>query len=788
MTSPQNFKKPIALFMTASFLHTSIYHSEANAINLAPATGRKPSANAPAASDANSKMKFKDASIEDITNENFPDLIESFDYPNAEITEVIRAISKLTGKNFIVDPGVRGKITVIAPSQITVAEAWKAFLSALAINGFTVVPSGQFLKIKPAREANRDSIETYSGNYFPNSDQLITRIVKLKYISADEANKNLRSLTTKFGEMNPYQQTNSLIISDFGSNIERIMSIINELDQPGFEERLEVIPILHAKSKTISDLVQQIINKGEGGSAPGGFSPANRFRSSLQGSSSGGKGNVNESLSMVAPDERTNAIIVVGNDAGIQKIKGLIKRLDYPIDPSESGGVYVYYVKHGEAKSISQTLSGIAQEAEKSRDSDPAGGGGLGGANRFVPPTAKTQAIFGGDVKIAADENTNSLVITASKQDYGVVLSLLERLDITKDQVYVEAYIVEMTNQDNSVYDMTYYQFLNTKPGETSTGAAKAGFSSSGNLASILNPTAATPGAIMSFGGGSKFKLALPGGAGEVTIPSLLGFLNFLKTYVDINILSTPQIIAIDNEDAEIEVGEEVPIQTSTASVGVQAASIQYKNATIKLKIKPFISPDTDVLRLNVEQSVKQVKSTQTTNGTSAPSLTTRSVKTNIVMTSGQTAVLGGLIQDQVQVTETKVPFLGDIPVLGWLFKGKKTQKDKVNLMVFLTPKVIRNPKDQKELLNNKLDARIDFIRRHGTGRDPHGKLFEEMRNGATSKVGEVEEFPSKQSEMRSQSPSENQLQADPEEGSDDLDLENATLKENNDEGETKFE
>ena len=206
------------------------------------------------------QKKFSQAHPEEITNENFPDLIESFDYPNADLSEVVKAIGKLTGKNFIIDPQVRGKITIVAPSQITVAEAYKAFLSALAINGFTIVPSGKFLKIRSSRKAQRDSIDTYAGAYFPNTDQLITRIVKLKYISASEVHKQLRVLNSADGELMPYAPTNTLIITDYGSNVERVMNIINQLDVPGFEERLEVMRIRYAKSKDIADLINQIIN------------------------------------------------------------------------------------------------------------------------------------------------------------------------------------------------------------------------------------------------------------------------------------------------------------------------------------------------------------------------------------------------------------------------------------------------------------------------------------------------------------------------------------------------
>lgn len=753
MISKNSFDRHLSVTLALLMLQSPLAYAQAP-------TSQKPLA------DQNSKMKFADAGIEDITNKNFPDLIESFDYPNAEITDVIRAISKLTGKNFIVDPQVRGKITIMAPSQISVAEAWKAFLSALAINGYTVVPSGQFLKIKPARDAQRDSIETYSGAYFPSSDQFITRIVKLKYISADEVNRNLRALSSKYGEMQPYPATNSVIISDYGSNIERIMSILNELDQPGFEERLEVIPIRHAKAKNLADLISQIINKDDGkGGGAGGFSPANRFRSSTLQTGGSGKGNVNESLSMVAPDERTNAIIVVGNDAGVQKIKDLVKKLDYAIDPAENGGVFVYYVKHGEAKTISQTLSGIAQESEKARQETEGAAGGTGTANRFVPPAVQkaNNAIFGGDVKITADENTNSLIITASKQDYNVVVSLLEKLDIAKDQVFVEAYIVEMRNNGENRFNISAMTF-----DKSSNGLGRAGFVT-GSLSEIVNPSQ-DKGAILSFGQGDTVDVNI--GSAVVKVPNLLAFMKLLTTHTDSNILSTPQVIALDNEDAEIEVGREVPYATTTMNnIGVQGG-VQFKKVSIKLKIKPYISPDTDVVRLNVDQQVQDFDLRQIL-GNDAPEVNQKSVKTNIVLSSGDTAVLGGLVQDNETITETKVPFLGDIPILGWLFKGRTQTKTKSNLLIFLTPKIIRNPIDQKQLLTKKLDQRVDFIRRHGTGRDPHGKLFSEIRSSRPEKdqAGAIE--PQEEGFVRS---NRNNGAPSLENSNEELDLENAPL------------
>lgn len=289
------------------------------------------------------KEKLARANPEDITDENFPDTIDSFDFPNAEITDVIKAISELTGRNFILDSGIQGKITIVAPTKITVAEAYRAFLSALAMRGYTVVPSGAFWKIKNSRNAQTDNIETYSGAYFPNTDQMITRIVHLKHISAQQVNQSFRNLVTKDGIMYMYEPTNSIIITDYGSNIERVMKILNQLDVQGFEEKLEVIPVKYAKAKDLADLIDKIVNKGQKpntGNVGGGFSSGvPRFGGS---SSRGGQGT---SYFMVFPDDRTNALISVGNTAGIERLKKLIRQLDYRINPADAGGVYVYYVK-----------------------------------------------------------------------------------------------------------------------------------------------------------------------------------------------------------------------------------------------------------------------------------------------------------------------------------------------------------------------------------------------------------------------------------------------------------
>lgn len=690
-----------------------------------------PAAEAPEDASANTKpgalsksqqSKFAKAGLEDITNENFPETIESFDFPNVEITDVIKAIGELTGKNFIIDPGVRGKITIIAPSKITVAEAYKAFLSALAINGFTVVPSGSFLKIKSARNAQRDSIETYSGAYYPNSDQMITRIIHLKHIQAEQVNRDLRILSSKDGEMSVYTATNSLILSDYGSNIDRVMKIISQLDVPGFEDQIEVIPIKYAKAKDLADLVDKVVNKGakSTNTAPGSFSAGvPRFSRSTGTSAQQGT-----SFFMAIPEDRTNSIIAMGNRAGIIRLKKLIAQLDFRIRAGESGGVYVYYVKNGVAETIAQTLQGVTKDAAPK----PAGGGLLspiGVGAGAIQPTE----IFGGDVKITADKSTNALVITASKQDYEMVLNILNKLDIARDQVFVETIIMEMSNSDSNNWGVGYYKY--------NEGAGKAGFVSSGfDLQGLLSPLGGT-GATLGFADGKTVNVTDPITKATIAIPNLVGFINFIKSNTKANILSTPQVLALDNQTAEIEVGDSVPVSltTTTNAAGQNTFSANFQDATIKLTIKPFISPSSETVRMEVDQKISQATQVTLPKGLQDNSqpLAKRNIKTTLVIKNEDTAVLGGLMKDKETEKVSKVPLLGDLPIIGWLFKGREVTKEKVNLLVFLTPKIIRNPADQKAVVDRKLDDRLKYIKSQG-GKDPYGETVDRIGK-KTSKV-----------------------------------------------------
>ena len=678
--------------------------------------------------DEATRKKFAKAQPEDINNENFPDLIDSFDYPNADISEVVKAISKLTGKNFIVDPAAsRGKITIIAPSQITVAEAYKAFLSALAINNLTVVPSGNFLKIRQVTTAQNDSIETYT-DYFPNTDQVITRIVKLKYISAEDLASKIKYLKSRQGILEAYGPTNSLIITDFGSNIERISRILAQLDVPGYEEQLAVIRIYNAKAKEIQTLVDQIINKGESKSSRN----VPRFRRKKSSSSKSGA----ESYSLVVSDERTNSIVVMGNKAGIKRIKALVKKLDFPLNPEDAGGVYVYYVRHGTAEKIANVINGVASDSKKANDAK-SGGSGVKLPKKTTTASASTggTSLFGGEVKVTADETTNSLIITASRQDYDVMKGLLAKIDIARDQVFVKAIIMEMRAEKKNSWGISYFNFK-----EGTQGIGRVGFGGLDNLGGFLNPLSGA-GAILGFGAGKSVSIPNPAGGDNLEVKSLTGLVNFIKSNNNGNILSSPQVTVMDNEEANIAVGQTIPVGTTstTGTGGSTSESINFQEATIDLTIKPHISPDTDQVQMEIDQKIKQLSETQVAASdlvNSAVVTNDRNIKTMVSVDSGDTAVIGGLMQDTEAEKVTKVPILGDIPILGWLFKSTESSKTKLNLVMFITPKILRNSDDSADIVNNKINERIDFIQSYMNGKDPHGYNIDNLpRKASKSRV-----------------------------------------------------
>ena len=720
------------------------------------------------------QIPFSQSLPEDVSNENFPDEIESFDYPNADLLDLIKAVGKLTGLNFIIAPGITSKkITIVAPSKITVAEAYKAFLSALAINSLTLVKSGAFWKIQETKKALKDNTEIYSSGYFPNTDQLITRIIKLQYINAKEFSSSIKYLLSQDNQISHHESSNSIIVSDYGSVIERLMKIVQEMDVPGSEENVEIIPIQHAAAKDLSEILNRLLNKTSSLSS-------SRFKRTVIPSKSRKKDSGNDRISNIIPDERTNSLVISANKSGMKRVKKLIQKLDTYVDPSRTGGIYVYNVLYGTAEQVYQTLMGI---------------------NPSPTPTSRFQLRRGSKAKssssssplfqnvtIMADTNTNSLIISArNKFDFEKVKAVLKKIDVPKDQVFVQAIIVELSVSKGDQWEINLAKALDKGFGQLigfdSGTVPLAGFlnrSLSPNL-NTLQKSGVGPGFVLGLpfsdllkSAGLKTNLetknhnelslsmfnksytdlsqteqdnvdrsynsinsspSVNQGLNQALNLSMFPILQVLKKAGNINILSTPQITALDNVKASIEVGENAPVGlTSTATAGTGVLnSVDREDITLRLEITPRINPDSGTVQMDISQKFDDFSAKQSTASelqSRGVHVVKRNIETKLVLHDGETAVLGGLMTDKEVKNENKVPILGDIPILGWLFKGSTIEKEKRNLLVFITPTIIKgkNQKNQvRQLLGKKLEERIHFIKKNMKGEDPHGSFLKRL-------------------------------------------------------------
>jgi len=705
-------------------------------------------------------------------------------FNEAEVIEIVQWISKQTCKNFIIGDGIRGgKITILSNTAVTAAEAYRAFLSALNVNNMTVVQVGNFLKVQMKRDAAKDTIPTYIGEEvdIPALDQMVTRVVQLKFVDANNINATVKQLTTKDGDSYPYAPTNTLIISDTGSNLHRLMQIINQLDTPLGQEEIRVIQIEYAAATELAQTLEEIFGEkgqqGGRGRTQGSrrIKPVRPGKGATAAPATGGEAGGEEgvSVSKIIPDERTNMIILVATSRSFPRIQELVAKLDVPI-PGE-GQIQVVYLQHADAEELASTLTSLAQgtaSRPKTTSSRPGGSKAPGGA-------PKAAELFQGEVKVTSDKATNSLVIVASQQDYKSLLAVIKKLDIPRRQVFVEAVIMEVNVDTNKETGIAFHGGAATKVGgETIPLFFGTQFKVQGSNINSLVPNISLLG-FMSGLSGPELS-ADESILGSIALPSVGLVIHALQTDSNVNVLSTPHILTSDNEEAEIKVGENIPIpagygggyggmsslmgmasqymgtQSTTARtgyggyggyggigslLGMGMGAINRQEVGLTLKIKPQIN-EGNVIRMELEEELSEVKDTSNPLG---PTTTKRSAKTVVAVEDQQTVVVGGLMRDKVDIGESKIPILGDIPVLGIFFRTKKHQKTKTNLLLFLTPYVIDGPEDFRRIFERKMQERkefierfygegpeyeafIDFRKRHGPLADIHVTMRQEMR------------------------------------------------------------
>jgi general secretion pathway protein D len=662
----------------------------------------------------------------------------TMDFQDVEIGVLVKFISEITGKNFILDEKVRGKVTVISPTKISIEEAYRVFQSILEVKGFTTLPAGPVTKIVPVREA-RESGAPLSMKV-PTGDQFITQLVPLSFIDASTLVPVLQPMVSKDGLVSAYDPANTILLIDTSSNIERLLALISELDIELPERGIEIIHLENAYAGNVAQTLQQVLDAQAERTTPKGApgQPAGKPAQPVAGG--GGTPNFK-----ILPDERTNSVIALANPAQMRMIRSLAKDLDKKLEGVSK--IQVYKLQYANAAEMVEVLSelisggggraggvgGFGAAATSSRRSTrqqqqerqsifsrssssigtpnssfnrPLGGavgpGGQQGQNTGATSATGSGGEFVGEVRVTADPYTNSLLISAGPQDYDVLKRVIQQLDIPRRQVFVEAIILEIGLDKSKELGFEYQG--GTQLGDQALGLARL------NLKN-LNPALTSPASISGLvaAAASTQTITLPDGT---TVPAQVALFTALESDTDVNILSAPNILTSDNQEAEILVGQNIPFiasrATDQANLSNTFATVERQDVGITLRLTPQISQG-EVVRLDLYEEVSAVVPNPPVDPNIAgPTTTVRSASTTIVARNGQTVVLGGLISDSTTNGVSKIPYIGDIPVLGNLFKFNNDNRSKVNLLIFLTPHVVR---DEAELHDLSIDQRDRFRR-----------------------------------------------------------------------------
>jgi general secretion pathway protein D len=646
-----------------------------------------------------------------------PDYKVAFSLEDADLPEIVRVIGQLTGKRFIFGGKVRNiKATVYSPQKITVAEAYQAFLSILETNGLTVIPHGRFLKIVETAGIATQTTPTYdAGQGAPNEDRYVTRIHRLSHVSAEEVATVLGKFKTKDGDIVVYAPGNLLIITDTGSNIRRMMQIVEDVDIGAAGDQIWIEPIHYASASDVASRVNDLFDIKAGGKDDKG-----------KPSISVGTGDLH--VSKLLPDDRTNSLVIVATERAYLRILEIIKRLDVP--QTGEGEIHVLPLQHADAVELTKTLNEIITGA---------GGGAAAGGAPATKTTGTNAAsgVFEAGVKVSADKATNSIVVTSSLRDYAQLHHVIERLDLPRRQVFIDAVVLDLDINRSNTLGFNFHGADTIPTGSLGDSLLFGGLNP---LKTILLPDPTTlQGMALGVRGPG-----LPGSANllgtGLTIPAFGALINAIASSGDADVLSTPHILATDNEDAEINVGQNIPLQTNSGFAGLPGGGASGATGATaglaglgllgaggaggartdvgtKIKIKPHLNESNEV-RLELTEEISEALNPQGQLG--VVPITKRNATTKLIVRDQQTVIIGGLMRNRITHSEDKIPILGDIPVLGALFRNTTDAMEKSNLILILTPFIIREQSDLRTIFERKMQERQEFLDRYFVFSDSH--------------------------------------------------------------------
>jgi general secretion pathway protein D len=562
-------------------------------------------------------------------------------YRNVDISTVIEAVSAVTGKNFIVDPRVKANVTMVSNTPLSADAFYEAFLSILQVYGYVALPAGDVIKILPDANARQMPALDLPGMSYSGGDEIVTQVVSVKNVQAAQLVPILRPLIPQYGHLAAHPASNMLIISDRAANVKRMVKIIQRIDSAG-DDDVQVLPLEHASAGEVVRVLTALLQASGPEAAQ---------------------------ISMVA-DERTNSVLVSGDRSARLKLQSLVAHLDTPLE--DVGNTRVRYLRYSNAVDLAAKLN------------EQVSGAGKAAAAAGAAPAARSNE---SGIIIWAEEETNALVITAPPKTMRTLMAILDKLDIQRAQVSVEAILVAMRFDKAAELGVTW-ALLND---ETGAGATRFSNTAPGVL-ELIGAAQGDPAAAASAIG-TGFSL----GVGSINDngTSFAMLLKALNSDSDSNIISTPSVITLDNEEAEIKVTQEVPFRTGqftntggTAGLVNPFTTIERKDVGIVLKITPQIN-EGDMVMLKIDQEASDIA--QSVEGASDLITNKRTIHTTVLVQDGGIVVLGGLTQNTLTETEQRVPILGSIPLVGELFRSRTTDNNKNNLMVFIRPKILRD-------------------------------------------------------------------------------------------------
>ena len=657
-----------------------------------------------------------------------------------DIRDLVQTVSEITGETFLLDESVKArKVTVISPrGGFNKRNAIRLFEAILDLNGFSIVQKDGINKIVPKRDIKTETLPTEIGTqYGTPSDRFITRLVPLKNINAGDVANILRPLISREGDILVYPALNTLIIIDTVSNLNKLLKIIENID---LQTEIEFIKLKHTEAEDVAVKISDIL--GGGGAAPAARSvpqtttqqrqPRTSQRVPTQSQAAG------QTSFKVIPDERSNSLIVIAYPEDMKKIKAVIEELDVEVEQPEQG-IYVIRLQNADAEQVVGVLSALigggtgTTAAQGTRTTQRRTTGGLGETfgSSYQRRQTGTMGAFGQSeeriqredtggnglsaivaeaegIRVTADPSTNSVIIVSSRKDFESIKRIIDELDIRRRQVYVEAAILEVAlDQIKSIGANLSFAFT---VDDTTLGFGGTILPGVPSLLGVASGASSTPSLIAALSGGFLGVIGEevdPDGSGPLPpIPSFTALFQALTSLAGGNVLSTPSIVTTDNEEAEIVVADVIPFPTGSTvgETGVTVETIDRQPVGIRLGITPQIS-EGDFLNLNIHTEVSAVREAPVAGLNTAEfgiATTTRTADSAVVVKNGQTIVIGGLVQDRETVLENKVPLLGDVPFFGNLFKFKRKQSTKINLMILLTTRIIENEGDMQRILEER--------------------------------------------------------------------------------------